>query len=316
VVDKPRALFLMGPTGTGKTDVALEIADRIPSHIISVDSAMVYRQMDIGTAKPDATTLARYPHALVDICDPAQPYSVAAFLKDARRETLTALEAERLPIFVGGTMLYFKSLRDGLSNLPPVDADIRRTVEARATELGWPALHEELAQIDPQTAARLHPNHSARIQRALEVWMQTGVPLSHWYQQGSDGGLLDLVSPTQLAIIPAERAPLHQRLQIRLQQMLDAGFVDEVRKLFQRGDLHPDLPSMRSVGYRQAWDFLLGETDQQAMEQAILVATRKLAKRQTTWLRSWPDLHRIEPLTDTGKWKERGELARDCLKFW
>jgi tRNA dimethylallyltransferase len=293
----------------------MEIADRIPSYLISVDSAMVYRDMNIGTAKPDAETLQRYPHALVDICDPAEAYSVAGFLRDARSELDRALGQGKMPLFVGGTMLYFKALMDGLSKLPPADPEIRAAIALRAEQSGWSALHEELTQVDPLTAAALHPNHSARIQRALEVWQQTGIPLSEWHQGDNEGGIGHLVEPVQVALLPGARAPLHLRLEQRLERMFAAGLVDEVRFLHGRSDLHRDLPAMRCVGYRQVWDYLDGDIDELAMRDAVLVATRQLAKRQTTWLRGWPDLKTIDPLDQSGFWRSPGELTRDCLKF-
>ncbi len=305
----------MGPTGTGKTDLAIAIAQQVPSYLISVDSALVYRGMDIGTAKPDGDTLARYPHALVDICDPAEPYSVARFLKDAQQQLDLALERGLLPLFVGGTMLYFKALRDGLSRLPAADAGLRAELEARSAEQGWPALHAELERVDPDTAGRLHPNHSARILRALEVWRLTGVPLSEWHSQGNQGGLYARVLPVQIGLIPSRREPLHQRLDQRLGHILEAGLVEEVQLLFERGDLHPNLPSMRSVGYRQTWEFLAGAISAQEMRQRILVATRQLAKRQNTWLNGWPDLQVLDPLAAGGGWRNTADLARDCLKF-
>lgn len=312
---KPRALFLMGPTGTGKTDLAMAIADQIPTQIISVDSALVYCGMDIGTAKPDKKTLSAYPHALVDICDPAESYSVGSFLCDAKVELERALNKGLLPVFVGGTMLYFKALLEGISELPPADEEIRAALGERAKQEGWPALHRQLAEVDPETASRLHPNHSVRIQRALEVWMQTGVSLSEWHGKGSEGGIGDIVEIEQLALLPRQRAPLHQRLEMRLDKMLSAGLVDEVKALHDRPDLHLNLPSMRSVGYRQVWQYLDGDVDEAAMRENILVATRQLAKRQNTWLRGWEDLTFIDTLDAAGNWLEVKDFAPECLKF-
>lgn len=315
MVENPRALFLMGPTGTGKTDLALAIADQIPSQIISVDSALVYRDMNIGTAKPDTATLQEYPHALVDICDPSEPYSVGHFLRDAKRELDSAVNRGLMPLFVGGTMLYFKALLEGISELPQADSDIRASLSARAEKKGWPALHSELCKVDPDTAARLHPNHSARIQRALEVWIQTGVPLSEWHGRGNEGGIGANLDITQFALMPRVREPLHRRLELRLDMMLGAGLVDEVRALHERPDLHIDLPSMRSVGYRQVWQFLDGEVDESQMRENILVATRQLAKRQTTWLRGWPELRVIDTLDESENWRTAKEFVPECLKF-
>lgn len=312
---EPNVLFLMGPTGTGKTDLAMAIADQVPTQIISVDSALVYRGMNIGTAKPDAEALSRYPHALVDICDPSESYSVGHFLRDAKMALEEALAKGLLPVFVGGTMLYFKALLEGISDLPLADEDIRSTLSERAESEGWPALHRQLAEVDPETAARLHPNHSARIQRALEVWMQTGVPLSEWHQKGNEGGIAGSANIRQFALLPRERAPLHERLEQRLDLMLESGLVDEVRALHERPELHIDLPSMRSVGYRQVWEYLDGKVDQTEMRKNILVATRQLAKRQTTWLRGWEELESLDTLDGEGKWKSVKDFAPECLKF-
>lgn len=313
--DKPKVLFLMGPTGTGKTDLAMAIADQVPTQIISVDSALVYRDMDIGTAKPDQQTLSKYPHALVDICDPSESYSVGSFLRDAKVELESALNRGLMPLFVGGTMLYFKALLEGISELPPADPDIRDRLNERAEAEGWPALHQHLAEVDPDTAQRLHPNHSARIQRALEVWMQTGIPLSVWHERGNEGGIRERVDIKQVALMPRDRAPLHQRLELRLDMMLAGGLIAEVQKLHSRSDLHTDLPSMRSVGYRQVWHYLDGEVDEAAMRENILVATRQLAKRQTTWLRGWEDLEIIDTLDENGSWRAVKDFAPECLKF-
>ena len=314
-MSKPTALFLMGPTGTGKTDLAIAIAQCVPAHIISVDSALVYRGMDIGTAKPSQDVLQRFPPALVDICDPAEPYSVARFTADAREELDKAIRDSRLPLFVGGSMLYFKAMREGLSDLPAADPEIRSELDQLAIKQGWPALHAKLAEVDPATAARLHPNHSVRIQRALEVWMQTGIALSEWHRRGSSGSFLDLLDPIQVALVPAQRQLLHERLEQRLDVMLQAGLVEEVRHLFERTDISKGLPSMRSVGYRQVWEFLEGKLDASGMRENILSATRQLAKRQITWLNSWQDLQLFDPLDDAGQWRSTQELAQFCLKF-
>jgi len=252
---------------------------------------------------------------LVDIRDPAESYSVGSFLRDAKIELERALAQGLLPLFVGGTMLYFKALLEGISGLPPADEAIRAALDERAQLEGWPALHRQLAEVDPDTAARLHPNHSARIQRALEVWMQTGIPLSAWHQRVNEGGIADCVDIQQVALLPRDRAPLHQRLEVRLDLMLSSGLVDEVRSLHSRSDLHLDLPSMRSVGYRQAWQYLEGELDETDMRQNILVATRQLAKRQTTWLRGWDELKIIDTLDEKGNWRTLKDFAPECLKF-
>ena len=278
-----QALCLAGPTAAGKTAVALALAQRLPLEIVSVDSALVYRGMDIGTAKPSAAERAAVPHHLIDLIEPTRAYSAARFVADAQRLIGEIHARGRLPLLVGGTMLYFKALREGLDAMPPADAVLRRAIEAEAAERGWPALHAELALVDAPTAARLAPADSQRIQRALEVQRLTGRPLSDW-QRGAgaaDGAAnLPLVS-----LEPASRAWLHERIAQRFDGMLDAGLVDEVRGLRARGDLHADLPSMRCVGYRQAWQ-ALDRDDLRPLRDTGIAATRQLAKRQLTWLRS------------------------------
>lgn len=284
----PPAIFLMGPTASGKTDIAVELASILPCDIISADSALVYRGMDIGTAKPDTLTLARAPHRLISFLDPAEAYSAAAFRRDALQHMADITARGRIPLIVGGTMLYFKVLRDGIAELPPADPAIRQRLTDDAAQQGWPAMHALLAQQDPITAARLHPNHSQRILRALEVYAQTGTPLSTLQQATTSSPLPYQL--LQIGLIPAEKAALEHRIALRLDAMLAAGFLEEVRQLHARGDLHPDLPSLRSVGYRQAWDVLDGNLPESQLREAVLLATRQLAKRQMTWLRSWPDL--------------------------
>jgi tRNA dimethylallyltransferase len=275
------ALGLAGPTASGKTGLALALAERVPLEIISVDSALVFRGMDIGTAKPSAAELAAVPHHLIDILDPAEAYSAARFAADARRLIGEINARGRLALLVGGTMLYFKAVVDGLDALPEADAGIRAQLDARAAAEGWPALHAELARVDPATAARLAPLAAQRIQRALEVWQLTGRPLSAHHGQRAVPGL-----PLRLvALEPASRAWLHDRIAQRFDAMLAAGFVDEVRALRARGDLHPDLPAMRCVGYRQAWE-ALDAGDLAPLRERGIAATRQLAKRQLTWLRS------------------------------
>lgn len=277
----PRALCLAGPTAAGKTAVALAFATRRPVEVISVDSALVYRGLDIGTAKPSAAERAAVPHHLVDIVDPTEPYSAARFVADATRLIGEIRARGRLPLLVGGTMLYFKALREGLDAMPAADPAVRAALDARAAAVGWPALHAELARVDPLTAARLAPNDAQRIQRALEVWQLTGRPLSAWHGAPRRAAAdLPLVS-----LEPASRAWLHARIAERFDAMLAAGLVDEVRALRARGDLHADLPAMRCVGYRQAWEALdHGTLD--GLRDAGIAATRQLAKRQITWLRS------------------------------
>lgn len=283
----PKVIAIMGPTASGKTAAALEIAKHIPSEIISVDSALVYRQMDIGTAKPSAAELAAAPHHLINIIDPTEAYSVAQFLLDAKRLVGEIHARNKLPILVGGTMMYFKALMNGLDDLPAADPAIRATLDAEARRIGVPGLHARLATLDAITAARLKPNDSQRIQRALEIIAITGQPMSALLaQQAKAEATFDMLS---LSLEPSERSALHQRIARRFDLMLEQGFLDEVRQLRQRGDLHPDLPSMRCVGYRQAWEHLDGTCSYDEMRELGIIATRQLAKRQITWLRSIPE---------------------------
>lgn len=295
VVDKseslPPALFLMGPTAAGKTRLAFEICERSNAEIVSVDSALVYRGLDIGSAKPTADELARYPHHLVNIRDPAEAYSAAEFRRDALSAMADITARGRMPLLVGGTMLYFKALLEGLAETPPVEPGIREAIAAEADVRGWPALHKELADCDPEVAAGIHPNHSQRIGRALEVFRSTGIPMSRWRAGQASAALPYRI--LQVAVAPSDRNLLHERIEQRLQAMFSAGMVDEVRALHQRDDLARNLPAIRAVGYRQVWEYLDGETDEQTMQERALVATRQLAKRQYTWLRKWPDLHWI-----------------------
>jgi tRNA dimethylallyltransferase len=286
------ALLLLGPTACGKSALALALAETVPLEIVSIDSAQVYRGMDIGTAKPSAAERARVPHHLLDLRLPEQPYSAAEFVRDATQAIGAIRRRGRLPLVVGGTMLYARALRSGLSQLPPADAAVRARLEAQARESGWPALHARLAQVDPPTAARLPPNDSQRIQRALEVYELTGLPLSQ-LQGAPQAPRLSLAT---VALLPADRAELHRRIERRFDAMLAAGFLDEVRALMARG-LDPDLPALRSVGYRQAWRHLRGETGFAQFRAEAIAATRQLAKRQITWLRSMHDAQRIDPLS-------------------
>lgn len=284
-------LFLLGPTASGKTALACALVDQFPNRfdLVSVDSALVYRDMNIGTAKPDAQTLARYPHALIDLIDPTQAYSVADFRRDALHEIATSHARNRTPILVGGTMMYVKALTEGLSNLPVANPSIRAAIEAKAAESGWPALHFELRAIDPQTAARLAPNDAQRISRALEVYEITGTPLSQLQTRQDSTERNAEAFPynaVTIALMPSDRAVLHERIAQRFYAMLDAGFVDEARTLRNRYALHADMPSMRCVGYRQAWEFIDGEIDADTLRETGIVATRQLAKRQMTWLRA------------------------------
>jgi tRNA dimethylallyltransferase len=287
---KPLAVAIMGPTASGKTGAALAIARRLRCEIISVDSALVYRGMDIGTAKPTPEERATVPHHLIDILDPTDAYSVMAFRADAIRLVGEIAARGALPLLVGGTMLYFKALRDGLDALPQADADLRAELDRDAALLGVPALHARLAGIDPETAARLKPNDAQRIQRALEIFALTGQPMSQLLAKAPKVELPFSLLP--IALEPSDRAVLHARIAARFDAMLEAengGLVEEVRRLRARGDLHPGLPSMRCVGYRQAWEYLDGAFDVAALRDKGIAATRQLAKRQLTWLRSMPD---------------------------
>ena len=283
--DLPFFIALAGPTASGKTAAALEIARQLPSEIISVDSALVFRGMDIGSAKPSRAEQAEVVHHLIDIRDPLHAYSAAEFVRDARSLIRAIAARGRLPLLVGGTMLYFKALIDGIDDMPAADAAIRQMLEAEALARGWPAMHAQLAQVDPVTAARLAPNDSQRIQRALEVFRVSGRPLSEFHQstrrQPAPRHCL-------ISLEPEDRAALHARIATRFQAMLAAGFLDEMQALRARGDLHPDLPSMRCVGYRQAWEALDGQYPLHELPERGIAATRQLAKRQITWLRSMP----------------------------
>lgn len=284
------AVCLMGPTASGKTGVAVELAQRFPFDIVSVDSALVYRGMDVGTAKPDAATLAAAPHRLIDIRDPEDRYSAGDFVRDARREMDEIFAAGRVPLLVGGTMMYFRALTGGLARLPSADAALRAAIDAEADERGWPALHGDLARVDPRAAARIEPNDSQRIQRALEVYRLSGRPLSEWQDAAGEDGGAGAINYVKLALKVEPRARLHERIDARLGQMLEAGFVDEVRRLTARPGLDREAPAMRAVGYRQFWRYVAGETSYDESRYRALVATRQLAKRQITWLRSDPEI--------------------------
>jgi len=283
---------LLGPTASGKTQLALELHERQPVELISVDSAQVYRGLDIGSGKPDAATLERHPHRLIDIRDPAEPYSAADFRRDALQAMHEVSAAGRIPLLVGGTMLYFKALRDGLADLPEADPALRARLEAQAREEGLPALHRRLREVDPESAARIRPGDPQRLLRALEVWELSGRPLSELHRAQTPQPLPFRLR--QFALLP-ERADLHARIELRLRDMLARGFVDEVARLHARGDLHLGLPAVRSVGCRQIWDFLEGRDDYPGMVDKALAATRQLAKRQVTWLRGWEQLELLEP---------------------
>jgi tRNA dimethylallyltransferase len=308
---KPLAVAIMGPTASGKTAAALAIAREVPAEIISVDSALIYRGMDIGTAKPSAEELASVPHHLIDIIAPTESYSVAQFRADTLKLVAEISARGKLALLVGGTMMYFKGLTDGLDELPTADPELRARIESDAARLGWPAMHERLRALDPATAARLAPNDAQRINRALEILELSGRPMSELLS-----GREQLELPFELlsfALEPSERSVLHARIATRFDQMLghsdDSGIVAEVAGLRARGDLHPGLPSMRCVGYRQAWDYLDGKIDRAALRETGIIATRQLAKRQLTWLRSMPDRVVIDCLSANATSKMLKQIA-------
>ena len=289
---QPPAIFLLGPTASGKSDLAMKLTSHLPVELVSVDSALVYRDMNIGTAKPDAEILRQYPHHLVDIRNPDEVYSAADF----RSEVLTLMSAisERgnIPLLVGGTMLYFKVLIEGIASMPAADSAIREKIVREAETGGWQKVHQRLAEVDPESAARIHPNDPQRLQRALEIWELTGESMTQLHKKQ-----LDLVSlpfsVCQLAIIPSDRADLHRIIAARFEQMIKDGFIEEVEHLREKYDLNAELPSIKSVGYRQVWQYLEGEVDRKVMQERAIIATRQLAKRQFTWLRGWSNLREI-----------------------
>ncbi|HET8902675.1 MAG TPA: tRNA (adenosine(37)-N6)-dimethylallyltransferase MiaA [Saccharospirillum sp.] len=307
--DKPTAIFLMGPTAAGKTELALSLVEAGRCEIISVDSAQVYRGMNIGTAKPDAATLQRAPHHLIDICDPADSYSAAQFRTDALAAMNDIHQRGRIPLLTGGTMLYFKALVEPLAAMPPADEAVRQVLQAQFDNEGLASLLRELEAVDPAAFARIDRQNPQRVLRALEVYRVSGRPISaFWAESVNDGKgrLAETAAQTfpwhliQLAVIPADRLILHERIARRFQLMLEQGFEQEVRALRARGDLHPDLPSIRAVGYRQMWQFLDGQIDHATLIETGVAATRQLAKRQLTWLRKWPDLAKLEPTGPDG----------------
>ena len=306
---RPLAIFLMGPTASGKTALACRLSEMFPLGLISVDSALVYRGLDIGTAKPDAATLARYPHALIDIRDPAEPYSAADFSVDAQAAMQRVRQAGKIPLLVGGTGLYFRALQRGLSSLPEADAEIRAQLAEEAAIIGWDGMHRRLAERDPPAAERIKPNDAQRIQRALEVIALTGQPLSA-QQQGGRGQPFPW-RVLKLALLPVDRAPLHARIAERFEAMLQQGLLDEVHALRERGDLQPDLPAIRAVGYRQAWEHLDGRYDAAKLRDKGIFATRQLAKRQITWLRGELDARTLDP--DQSGLFERSAEALDLF---
>ena len=305
----PDMIFLMGPTAAGKTELALQLAARFPLGIVSVDSALVYRGMDIGTAKPDARTLAGAPHALIDIVDPDFSYSAACFARDARAAIETITAAGKIPLLVGGTGLYFRALAQGLSDLPASDPQIRAQLNEELHARGLAALHSQLSKIDPPAAARIHANDRQRVLRALEVFRITGKSLSS--QQNRGAGNSQAGNILKIVIEPSRRSWLHQRIELRFRQMLDAGLVEEVEGLRAKWSLHPDLPSMRSVGYRQVWQFLDGQIERDCLAQRGIIATRQLAKRQLTWFRREDQVHRLD-----GEKPDLAEAASALIARW
>ena len=291
----PQAIFILGPTASGKTALALHLAERFPVEIISIDSALVYRDMNIGTAKPDAATLRRYPHHLIDLIDPTEAYSAARFCDDAHVAMGGIVARGNVPLLVGGTMLYARALFGGLSDLPVADPDVRAALASRAARVGWAAMHQELARVDPETAQRLNPADSQRIQRALEVFQITGRPISALQTRATQPASFPYRT-LKIGLVPGDRAVLHQRIADRFDAMLAQGLVEELRGLRRRYALLPDLPSMRCVGYRQAWAFIDGDIDAKSLREQGIAATRQLAKRQMTWLRSMQDIETFDCL--------------------
>lgn len=291
-----KAVFLMGPTAAGKTDAAIMLHEKYHADIISVDSALVYKGMDIGTAKPDAQTLAKAPHALVDVCETWEPYSAANFCTDAKALMQQSIDNKRLPLLAGGTMLYYNALQHGLSQLPEADPKMRSEIQSMADDLGWEHVHTLLAEVDPESAARIHPNDPQRINRAYEVYLLTGQTMTTLYELNQGQKLnYDVL---KIIISPADRSILHQRIAMRFEQMLDQGFLDEMKKLMSEPRNNEELPSMRSVGYRQAWEHLERKTSLEEFIFKGVAATRQLAKRQLTWLRKEPNAIWLDPLKD------------------
>lgn len=299
-------IFLMGATATGKTSLAVDLCAQFPMDVISVDSAMVYKGMDIGTAKPGPEILAHTPHRLIDICDPAEAYSAARFREDAIAAINEIHAKQRIPLLVGGTGLYFRTLETGISELPEARPEIRSAIEQEATQSGWQAIHQHLAAIDPVSAKRIHPNDPQRIQRAMEVYLQTGLPLSEHYSMQSARALPNPV--IKIILHADDRNILHKRVKIRFLQMLEDGLVEEVKRFHQRKDLHAGLPAMRMVGYRQVWKYLEDDLSYNEMTRHAIVATRQLAKRQITWLRK----------EENARWfdSENSELLREVSDFF
>lgn len=290
-----QVICLMGPTASGKTAIACELVARFPCEIISVDSAMIYREMDIGTAKPDSATLALAPHALIDILNPNDAYSAAEFCSDARTLCEASFQRGKIPLLVGGTMMYYRALQQGLSTLPEANEDIRQQLLAQANELGWAHMHELLRAVDPIAAARIHVNDTQRIQRALEVFQVTGKSLTDCLQDKNHPTSYRFIN---VSLIPSSRAWLHERIAVRFKEMIASGFIDEVAELIKRWQLNPSMPSLRCVGYRQVYDYLTDNADMDSLLDKGIAATRQLAKRQLTWLRHWPASHEVDAQGD------------------
>jgi len=295
--DSPITIFIMGPTATGKTDLALAIHDELSVELISVDSALVYRGMDIGTAKPDAETLVKAPHHLIDIIDPAEVYSAGQFRDDALRHMRQSVDSQRIPLLVGGTMLYFNALQKGMAKMPDVPDSVKQAIEQEAITKGIMVLHERLQSVDPVSAERIHPNDPQRIKRALELYDYTGKTLTEfWREQGLNQNRKGFpYRRIKIALMPADRIELRQRIVLRFDTMLQQGFIEEVETLFNRGDLHAQMPSIRAVGYRQVWAYLAGEYGYDEMREKAIIATAQLAKRQMTWLRKESECNFIDP---------------------
>ena len=315
-MNKPKILLLMGPTASGKTDLAIELRQKLPVDIISVDSALVYRGLDIGSAKPSADEQARAPHRLLDIRDPSEPYSAAEFREDALREIQSIHAQGRIPLLVGGTMMYFKALLEGLADMPAADAEIRAAIERDAEAHGWPWVHRQLADVDPDIAKDIHPNHSQRISRALEVFRSSGRTMTELRREQQQQSLSASYDVRQVALMPRNRALLHQRIARRFELMLEQGFIAEVEALMARSDLHRDLPAIRAVGYRQVWEYLAGETTREEMLERGIAATRQLAKRQMTWLRGWDGVNLLYIDSEQGEIRKKLDLTDELMNFF
>lgn len=307
------AIALMGPTAAGKTELAIALCERLNGEVVSVDSALVYRGMNIGTAKPSRDERARATHHLIDIRDPWEPYSAADFCRDATAVMADISARGKIPVLAGGTMMYFKALLEGLSHMPAADAAIRKQIEDQALALGWPEIHRQLAQVDPQSAEKIHPHHSQRLSRALEVYRISGRPLSS-FQQSTQGAQRTSYRWFECAVAPRDRALLHARIESRFDAMLALGLLDEVQRLRSDPQLHKNLPAIRAVGYRQVWEYLDGEYDVAQMRAKAIAATRQLAKRQLTWLRSWQGLEWLFTQDEQGNSYSIQDLTETALK--